>query len=426
LIKQIEIPYNFTLRPFQVAIWNAPQKNKVLVIPRRHGKTSLAINWLISEAIQNANKVYWYICPTIKQAKEVVWKAPEMLGMYLPLEAIKTKNEVELTIYLKNGSQIHVKGADNPDSLRGTNPFGVIIDEYAQIKKELYDEILMPILKANGGWIWLMGTPKGKNDFYKKLNLHRSNPEWQTVHLKASEAHVLSEAILREAREVMTEASFNQEFECEFLEGSGSVFRRIKENASAMVQEPLPGTDYVVGVDLARLVDWTVLTVVNTKTWEVVFMDRFNQIDWNLQKARIESLARRYNNALIRIDATGIGDPIVSDLTAQGLMVEPFTLTNQTKSQLISSLALALEQDKLKILPDRTTIEELEAYTYERLANGVVRYNAPSGQHDDCVISLALAAFKLPEKLINSYNGLMPDIETFAPSFNQFGEPIYT
>ena len=387
-MKQIQLPYNFDpeVRPYQAQIWNDPRRNKVLVIHRRAGKTSLALNKLIFEAILNPNKVYWYICPTMRQAKDIVWKAPEMLSKYLPPEAEDKRNEVELTIYLKNGSQIHIKGADNPDSLRGMNPYGIIVDEYAQIKPQLYDEVIMPILGANAGWIWLIGTPNGRNDFWTKFKMAEQNLErWQPFLLQASKSSILSREVLLEIQQGMTERAFQQEFECQFLESSGQIFRRILENAKSTPEEPQQ-SDYFMGVDLARLQDWTVIKVFDTKTHREVYHDRFNQVDWNLQEARIEAVARRYNNALIRIDATGVGDPIVQALQAKGLSVEPFTLTNTSKGNLIRNLAICLEQDKIKILPNEQTINELQAFTYEVSITGNVRYNAPTGQHDDCFV----------------------------------------
>lgn len=420
----IELPYNFepSQRPFQAKIWNDKRKNKLLVIPRRHGKTSLAINWLIVEAIKNPNKVYWYLCPTQRQAKEVVWKAPEMINKYLPIEAVDKKNEVELTIYLKNGAQICVKGGDEPDSLRGTNPYGVIIDEYAQIKPEIYDEILMPILKANGGWVWMIGTPKGKNHFYLRYQQAQHLQDWQVVHLKATDSNVLSSEILAEAKKDMTEKAFSQEFLCEFLEGAGNIFRRYKENATTRGAEAVHGGQYQIGVDLARHQDFTVISVIDAKTHKQVHLDRFNQIDWNLQMSRIEAITRRYNNAKINIDSTGVGDPITLELKQRGLNVEAFVFTNQVKNALIQNLALQLEQDKIKIIPDEEQLKELGNYTFETTAHGNIRYGAPSGQHDDIVTALALSVYNLPEKQL--VNRTYLEDET-AIRYSDFGEPVY-
>ncbi len=398
---KLSLPYNFNPldRPYQDEILRDNRKNKVLVIHRRAGKTSLVLNKLILEASRNAGKTYYYICPTQKQAKEIAWKAPDMFNKYLPMEIVDKKNEVELTIYFKNKAQIHVKGADSPDSLRGVNPFGVAIDEYAQVKPELYDEVIKPILISNGGWVWLIGTPNGKNDFWLKYQIAKNNPtEWQVVHLRATDSGILKPEVLEEARRTMTERAFSQEFLCEFLEGSGVIFRRIHENIRGELETPKGKHNYIMGVDLARHVDFTVIVVVDRATHHVVHFERFNQIDYNLQKARIEATARRYNNAQIRIDATGVGDPITEDLIRQGLSIEPFLFTNSSKKTLVENLALKIEQNKITYPNIPELIEELESFTYELSPSGTVRYTAPAGLHDDCVVAMALAYFEIGEK----------------------------
>jgi hypothetical protein len=201
------------------------------------------------------------------------------------------------------------------------------------------------------------------------------------------------------------------------------VLRRIKENATAIQREVVDGENYVVGVDLARHVDWTVLIVFDEATHKMVYFDRFNQIDWSLQKARIEAVARRYNNALVRIDATGVGDAISNDLERTGLRVKPFVLTNENKKNLIDNLAVKLEGDAIKIMQVPELISELETFSYEKTASGKIRYQAPEGQHDDCVIALAMAIWDLPEKQIKVYKDLLTD-EDVDVRYNAYGEPI--
>jgi hypothetical protein len=400
------LPHNFEWwkRTWQADVLSDKRKNKVLVIHRRAGKTAVAINALIMEANrpENIGKIFHYVFPQKSQAKEAVWKDPSMLFNYLPAELVDHKNEVELTIYLKNKSQIYLKGADDPDAMRGTNPFGVVFDEYSQMKVEVYNEIYRPILAANGGWIWFVGTPKGKNDFYNKFRFAQEHPEkWQTLLLKASESKIIPAEELQAAREQLPMQAFNQEFECEFLEGAGTVFRRIKENIKNKLQDPLGGASYKIGLDLAKYEDFTVLTVVDRSTFEVVYIDRFNQIDYNLQKARIEAVARRYNNAPITIDHNSIGAPIAEDLRRTGIQVDDFTFTNESKKALIENLVVMLEQDQLSLPDYSPLIREMEDFSYTLSPRPPYRvfYSAPEGQHDDCVISLALAFWRIGGKI---------------------------
>ena len=407
---KISLPHNFAFqdRPWQNEVIRDPRLNKVLVIHRRAGKTAVAVNALIRAAYWpgNEGKIFHYVFPQKSQAKEAVWKDPHMLFSYLPEELIEKKNEVELTIYLKNKSQIYLKGADDPDAMRGTNPFGVILDEYAQMKIEVYNEIYRPILDANGGWIWFVGTPKGKNDFYNKFRFAQDHPEkWQTLILKASDSNIIPSPELQAAREQLPMQTFNQEYEVEFIDGAGTVFRRIAENMKAKFKEPERGVEYKIGLDLAKYEDFTVITVVDRSTFEVVHIDRFNQIDYNLQKARIEAVARRYNNAPITIDRSSIGDPIAEDLRRTGLIVNDFTFTNESKKALIENLVVMLEQDQISLPDYPPLIRELEDFSYtlsDRPPYRVI-YSAPQGQHDDAVISLALAFWKIGGKIHVGY-----------------------
>ena len=151
--------------------------------------------------------------------------------------------------------------------------------------------------------------------------------------------------------------------------------------------------DFVIGVDLAKTQDFTVLTVINAQTGQVVEIERFNNISWVIQKERIKALAEKYNNARIVLDATGLGDPIFDDLYREGLNVIPFKFTHQSKVKLIEHLAIMIENRKIYILPNDTLINELSVFEYKESRSGVITYSAPEGYHDDCVISLALAVW---------------------------------
>lgn len=424
---RIELPYNFSFseRPYQKEIINDPRKNKVLVLHRRAGKTSLAVNKLIIEAIMNPGRVYHYVFPLQSQAREVVWKSPDMINKYLPPHPeIAEKNSTEMAIYFKNNSQIRIKGADNPDSHRGGNPFGIILDESAQIKPELYAEVYRPVLEFNDGWIWFIGTPKGKNHFHTQFLKAQNNPDtWQAVRLQASKSGILTQEQLEVIRRESTETIWLQEYECEFLDDGGAVIRRVRHNATATPQDPINGKQYIMGVDLAKVVDWTVICVIDRHTHELVHFERFNQINWSLQKARIEAAARRYNNCPVRIDSTGVGDPITEDLKRVGLEVIPYNFTNQSKRMLVENLAILFEQDKIKIQNIPELIDELEQFTYQQTARGNIIYGAPEGQHDDCVMALALASFELGEKIY--WNKATPMGLSFKIEYDQFGRPIF-
>ena len=157
--------------------------------------------------------------------------------------------------------------------------------------------------------------------------------------------------------------------------------------------------DFQIGVDLAKYNDWTVITPFNLNTFRIYPQDRFNQIDWNLQKARIQVAYGKYQgDKAVCIDATGVGDPIVEDLKKEVNIPETpfnhaFKFTAQSRADLLKHLAILLEQDKIKIPNDEGLIGELEAFRYEMSENGNLKVRVPDNMTDDRVMSLALACW---------------------------------
>ena len=341
------------------------------------------------------NKVYWIVLPTYAEAKESVWKDPSMLFRVIPQELIDRQNEVELTLYLKSGSIICLKGADNPDTLRGAGPYGIVFDEFATMKYEAWG-ILEPVVRASGGWAWFIGTPKGKNHLYDLYNRGQGNdPEWKSWLLKASTSGIIPSHELEASKLSMPQNLFNQEWECEFLEGEGQVFRGVREIAMAKPLKSVQGHVYVMGVDLAKHQDYTAITVYDRATNMEVYRDRFNKIEWPFQKAKIKAIAEHYNKALVELDATGIGDPIADDLLRAGVNVEPYKITQQSKKDLIEKLSIWIEQKQLRIINAEETLFEFDNFTYEITPGGFTKYGAPQGYNDDIVIAHALAVWSL-------------------------------
>lgn len=374
-----------------------------MVLHRRAGKTALAINHLIMEAArpENADRTFWYIGPTYTQAKDIVWNDKRMLFAFLPKDLIAKKNETELSVTLVNGARIVIKGGEDPDSLLGNDPFGIVVDETQIQKPELWTRVLQPILAANSGWIWFLGTPRFKDHFYQKAVYARSSDKWQFFQLSALDSGVIPSEELEEIRRTTPWDKFRQEYLAEFLDGAGVVFRNVNEICSAAPQDPKKGHYYQIGVDLARKQDFTVVKVFDQSTQREVYQERFNQVDWSYQKARIEAIARKYlTNGIpsrIKIDATGVGDPIYQDLKAAGLNVMPIHITNQMKGQLISNMQIAFDNKSIRLLQDQVTIDELEVFEEVISEHGNSKYGAPKDFHDDTVIAAALAIWQAPK-----------------------------
>ncbi len=146
----------------------------------------------------------------------------------------------------------------------------------------------------------------------------------------------------------------------------------------------------MLGVDLARYRDYTVIWVGRADRQSGVHCERLHRVSWQGQVAAIAALSRRFGDAPVFADATGVGDAVVEQMRLAGLPVEPVVLTAARKRALIDRLALAIEQGRLTIVPHAETLRELAAYEHTLLPSGQARTAAPPGGHDDCVIALAL------------------------------------
>jgi phage terminase large subunit len=186
----------------------------ILVAHRRCGKTVACINDLIAKALslQLDYGKFGYVGPFLAQAKETAW---EYLKRFAE-PAIADKNEGELWVELVNGARIRIHGADNPDRLRGPYFDGIVMDEYADMRPSVWGEVIRPMLADRHGWATFIGTPKGRNEFFKVWSRALIAEDWYSSMLKASATGVLSADELESARGDMTEEQYAQEFECDF------------------------------------------------------------------------------------------------------------------------------------------------------------------------------------------------------------------
>lgn len=404
---QITIPHLYKPRDYQLDFLKAQQRFKIFVVHRRGGKSMTALNEQIRKT-QLKKGIYYYFLPTYRQAKSVIWD--DLIKKHIPKEIVEKINDSELAVYYKNGSIQRFAGCEDIDKHRGINPIDVVFDEYSEINEQMWTAIIQPILRENKGTATFIFTPKGKNHSWKLIQMAKDNPgEWYFSVKSVRDTNIFSDSELDEIRRNTPMALYEQEYLCEFLEGASQFFRRINQNTYD-INTQLPETgDFQLGVDLAKYQDWTVLTPFNLNHFIAYPQERFQQVDWNLQKAKIEAMARRFQDALIWPDATGVGDPVVEDLKSRGLRIggengEGFKFTETSRMNLLNNLSILLEQDKIKIPNDEGLISELEAFQYTLSDGGKVKVKVPDGMHDDRVMSLALAVWGVREKVkIDTY-----------------------
>lgn len=410
-------PHNWTPEAHQLPVLQTKARFKVLVWHRKAHKTTLAINELFRWA--NAIKgTYWYVAPFLGQAKKIVWQDPEMGARYCPVEIWDKRNNSELTVTFPNGSVVYIMGADNPQSLRGPNPKGVVLDEYDDMKPEVWSQIIQPIMTANpNAWTWFVGTPKGRRDLYRKFQFAEDEmrakgqeSEWYCSLLKASVSGIISKEGLEAVRRDPStpEDFYKQEYEVEFLEGAGTFFKGIQNvlyepttDFSAKKIALHPKKRYQMGIDWAKVNDFTVFTPVDLTNFYVLPQERFNQIDYNLQQAKAEAAYLRYNKCRVQMDGTGIGTPIFDSLSRSIPRLEEYIFTEQSRKDLLENLKLKIETQVIHLPNDPLLLSELNSFQYYMTPNGKIRIQCPDSSHDDCVMSLALACWDMPVKPVN-------------------------
>jgi len=293
--------------------------------------------------------------------------------------------------------RVFMLSADNPDSIRGFGFRGLVIDEAAAVPVDVWNYALRPTLAQTLGWGVFISTPAGRNWFYDMFTRGvERQAGFKSFTFPSNVSPYFPAKEWDEAKATLPEDVFRQEYMAEFLEDSAGVFRGIDGCLIEGIgnREELIGSGpVIVGCDIAKHTDWTVLIALDAKTGLCLEMERFNQLDWPLQKERIAGFVRRWN-ALLVMDATGVGDPVYDDLRRVLPRVEGFKITAQTKRELVQGLMVAVEQRRVMWQAAWEILTaEMRRYEYDIGPTGQVSYAAPSGYHDDCVMALALGVW---------------------------------
>ena len=376
----------------QPEVFDCKARNVVYAKGRRAGGTMGAVNRLVEIAhLQPKSRHLWI--DTVHRNIDRYAKR-----YFLPLlKGTKFKwNRSDKVLTFESKAYCDFGSAERPENLEGFAYDYIWINEAGHVlrKESLYYTTILPmLLEAKNPQLFLIGTPKGMGLFQRMFDWGQDEerPDWRSFqHSSLINPFLDREEIERQRRD-MPEREYRQEILAEFVSGLGAVFRDVDKIATAVPEDgPEFGAPYVMGVDLARYRDFTVVWVGRADTVTAVFCDRFHRIPWRQQVARIGEISRRYFNAPLYVDATGVGDPICEDLQAAGLQVEPVVMTAARKRNLIDALAVAIEQNRLHLVPHDPTLRELAAFEQTTSPSGSARLSAPQGGNDDCVTALAL------------------------------------
>jgi hypothetical protein len=214
----------------QSEIFRDASRFRVVVAGRRFGKTFLSTAELLNNALMGHRRNVWYVAPTYKAAKEIAW---DMLIKQIPKEYIQRTNESALSITLINESMIALKGAEKPDNLRGRSLDFVVLDEFADMRKEAWFEVIRPSLSDRVGSAVFIGTPKGRNHFYDLYGKGLDGDEgWSSHQYTTIEGGNVPPSEIESAKADLDERTFQQEYQAEFVNYSGIIYYGFKREQS--------------------------------------------------------------------------------------------------------------------------------------------------------------------------------------------------
>jgi phage terminase large subunit-like protein len=267
---------NVSFLPWQEKVFKDPTRFKVIPAGRRTGKSVYAAWTMILEALGTTEGSVLYVAPTQGQAREIMWDLLKELGS----PVIKSIHINNLQITLINGNKISLKGADRPETMRGLKLKYLVMDEIADMKPEVFEQILRPTLTDLKGAALFIGTPLGRNHFYEMYQYAAlgDDPEWVGYHFTSYDNPTLDAGEIDKAKKSMSSYSFRQEYMASFEALGSEIFK--EEWVSYETNEPSYG-DYYISVDLGGFGEVAKNTLKNTKLDETaISIVKVNEEGW--------------------------------------------------------------------------------------------------------------------------------------------------
>jgi len=379
-----------SLAPYQAGLLNDPARYTVCYAATKTGKTASHIVWLAIEALKGVEgQRFWWVAPTYRQAEIAFRRMQAQFGMSKEKGFSSIKSP--MLIHFPNGTTVEFLTAQEPDNLFGEDVGAVVLDEFTRMKAAAWDAIRSTLTKTRARAKFI-GNPKGTKNWGHKLVLRAQagHKDWSFHRFTAWDAvkaGILEAEEVEQAREDLPDLAFRELYLAEVLEDSANPFRisSIRAATRAMSTD----TPYYFGVDLAKKVDYTVIIGLDEEG-QCAYYERFHGSSWDEITRRIVSaVGRNY----VLVDSTGVGDPVFEDIAEGNNLAEGFKFTTESRQALLVGLAKSIQEGSISIPEEHPeVVAELEAFEYTYTPSGKVKYEAPSGMHDDTVMALALAA----------------------------------
>jgi hypothetical protein len=404
LIEQVKDKVVYPHAAQQVVL-DSNARFRIMNCGRRWGKTVLAAKILVSKTRQ-ARKTLWWIAPTYKVVKrgyaEVLRQLPDGVLTHSPPPESNFDAGRAVILRFKNGTKIEFYSAERPEGMLGEGVDFAVMDEAAIMPSRIWNQIVSPTLIDRLGGALMISTPRGKNWFYRTWQMGQDplQPDFESWTFPSSSNPTLPEGEVERMRGQMPRMEYEQEVEAKFVAAGSSVFV-IPDEAiqpgypyeNGLIEGCPPQGFVVLGIDLAKTNDYTVLYGCNARNRRNCYFRRFNDVTWPEQKRRIRSavallLRKGANGVMLMMDSTGVGDPIVEDMEIEGYDVVGLNFTTH-KANMVKLLSKDLEEAQAFIMEDFK--EEFQSYSMAMTEGGRIKYGAPEGEHDDVVSAKMLS-----------------------------------
>lgn len=372
---------------------------KVLACGRRWGKTDVCAIEILGALHEPTPTQHLILAPTQDQAGLLFER---VVGW---LERLGIRHAVRRTPHPRVRVGDHVVRARSGHvgrSLRGQEATHLVVDEAAYLPEALITEVALPMLATTNGRCTLISTPNGRNHFWRFFRFGQEGEHgvWSRQ-APSRESPFVSRHFLDVQRELISERAFRVEYEAEFLDAAGAVFRADRIEACLVTRfAETPRGAVRIGVDWGRYHDATAVAVVvgSQEQAALVEMHATGDLPWNDQVSWVADIVERYPGAIVTCDATGVGDPLAEALRAElrHATLRPFVFTGASKPALMDRLVWLIDNGRLHMLPFPDLLREMQHFELQTTDTGHPKMGAASGFHDDRVCALALAVQELP------------------------------
>ena len=432
-VKGICEKVGFKALPWQKELFNIMAgDNRFIAVPggKRSGKSeAVSIRGLLE--LFRPGSLTWVVAPSYELCTRIFSRLERWSYLHFPFIKVTTKNNQPILENVQTLSTLRIKSGDSKENLKGDNPSLLLFDEAGDESNDVWYEYLQPNVSQKFTWpdgskanpqSLFIGNTKQKNFFFDIYQRGLNHEEgYASLHvptaiedadgniIASSNPEALSVEELIRIKLQTPQDIWRADWLAMFNQEDGAVFRNLKEifRSEQFLGLCQRGHSYSFGLDPAKHVDFNVVIGICRNCHVVKFVDRSNKLDYVFQKVRLLENIKLFGgkeNVEVTMDSTGPGESIYDELDRNGIYISPFNFSRlNAKKDLVEKLVLFIEHNRI-FIPDCQETQELktELENFGRLdAQGKLKYEAPNGKHDDCVMALALAVWPLdvePEK----------------------------